>query len=459
MNLAHIISRFGMENGVVRYVAHYRTQGDTSRVRGTIIQAILVLFRREHNPLVGHVLRRGLYGRLVLQETDNGDGAARLRRYAAVLYVHDDGPVGDPGFPDGYLRRLRAADDTARSLPLTPARFLHRRSRFGRCDRGLRDLYAAGVRGRGLLFTQALYADPRPEGGAEVRDEGTFLRFYPHVHHDRFAVPQHVVGDLGSGLLRGRGAGWNLSGRRPDRDALDHRALRLLSGIFSPIISSLHAQGDRERLGVLYKDIARWIFTGAFGIFLAILLLAEDVLVLGFGERAATGALALVVVAFAQLFSASVGPTPRMLAMTDNQNVVMVATAAAALTGLAVSIALVWSAPTTEQKILGAAIGMASGIVTENTATLLAVRRRLGFWPYNLAWIKPLAAGLIAAAVAYGVALVLSLPAILALAVVGGVFGICYLALLLLFGLNETDKEFLQAFWDVAQRQLRRGRN
>jgi hypothetical protein len=42
-------------------------------------------------------------------------------------------------------------------------------------------------------------------------------------------------------------------------------------------------------------------------------------------------------------------------------------------------------------------------------------------------------------------------------AVVGAVFGAGYLALLLLFGLNETDREFLGAFRDVALRYLRRG--
>src|ERR687893_1625803 len=40
VNLGQIVSRFGMENGVVRYVAHHRARGDTPRVRGTIIQAI-----------------------------------------------------------------------------------------------------------------------------------------------------------------------------------------------------------------------------------------------------------------------------------------------------------------------------------------------------------------------------------------------------------------------------------
>src|SRR5918997_709933 len=40
LNLGQIVSRFGMENGVARYVAHHRARGDIPRVRGTIIQAI-----------------------------------------------------------------------------------------------------------------------------------------------------------------------------------------------------------------------------------------------------------------------------------------------------------------------------------------------------------------------------------------------------------------------------------
>jgi O-antigen/teichoic acid export membrane protein len=122
-----------------------------------------------------------------------------------------------------------------------------------------------------------------------------------------------------------------------------------------------------------------------------------------------------------------------------------------------VSILLIWTAPTPEGKILGAAIGMAAGIVTENTATLLAVRRRLGFWPYNLAWIKPLSAGLISAALAYLVGLFVPLPALPTIAAAGAVFGVAYLALLYLFGLSATDKEFLGAFWRVARRYLPSG--
>jgi len=141
-----------------------------------------------------------------------------------------------------------------------------------------------------------------------------------------------------------------------------------------------------------------------------------------------------------------------MLAMTGNQNLAMVATAAAAIVGLGTSFALV---PTLG--MLGAALGMAAAIITENTATMLAVKRRLGFWPYNRSWIKPLAAGLISAAAAYLAGAALPFSNVLAtIAVVGAVFGTGYLALLLLLGLNATDREFLGAFRDVALRYLRR---
>jgi O-antigen/teichoic acid export membrane protein len=181
-------------------------------------------------------------------------------------------------------------------------------------------------------------------------------------------------------------------------------------------------------------------------------LLSQQILTI-FGRGFTVGWTALIIVSAAQLYSSSVGPTPRMLAMTGNQNVAMFTTAAAALVGLGVSFALVPALG-----MLGAALGMAAAIVTENTGTMLAVRRRLGLLPYNWAWLKPLTAGLLSAAAAYLAELVLPLPGVLAtIAVVSAVFGLGYLLLLLLFGLTDTDREFLGAFHDVALRLLRRG--
>jgi O-antigen/teichoic acid export membrane protein len=42
VQVASILSQLGMDNGVVRYVAHHGAGGDTTRVRGTIIQSLAV---------------------------------------------------------------------------------------------------------------------------------------------------------------------------------------------------------------------------------------------------------------------------------------------------------------------------------------------------------------------------------------------------------------------------------
>ncbi len=41
---ANVLSQLGLDNGVVRYVAHYGTGGDTARVRGTLVQSLVVTF-------------------------------------------------------------------------------------------------------------------------------------------------------------------------------------------------------------------------------------------------------------------------------------------------------------------------------------------------------------------------------------------------------------------------------
>jgi O-antigen/teichoic acid export membrane protein len=230
------------------------------------------------------------------------------------------------------------------------------------------------------------------------------------------------------------------------------------SGIFSPIISGLHARQDTEEMGRLYKDVSRWIFTGAFALFLVLVVFAPEVMGI-FGEAFGAGVTALIIVAIAQLFSSSIGPAPRMLAMTDNQNYAMIATSAAAITGVIVSFILI---PRFE--VMGAAIGMATAIVVENTGTMSAVKWRLGYWPVNLMWLKPLTAGAVAGVVTYLLKVTLPLDAIFGLLpvpvswptimVLGGFLGVLYLGLLWLLGFSETDREFLGTFYKVAQRAV-----
>jgi O-antigen/teichoic acid export membrane protein len=450
VNGAQILSRFGMENGVVRYVAHHRAREDTPRVRGTIIQAMGVTLAL--SLVLSAVMFFGA-GFAAERFYDEPLMATVLRAFAFVLpfFVFMSMVVwATQGFQTvtyaSYVQQI-----------IRPALFLVLVGVF----------YLLGTQILGLI---AAYGISMLLGGLA----GVYYlrKLFPPLFDNKvparfetkelFAVSVPMSITTGAQYLNTWSAALILSAVAVGAPvAIFYNAARTatfltvvrfaFSGIFSPIISSFYARGELEDLGRLYKDVARWIFTGAFAMFLVIVVLADEILAL-FGKAATSGVTALIIVAVAQLYSSSVGPTPRMLAMTGNQNLAMYTTAAAAIIGLVISLALI---PNLE--VLGAAIGMASAIIVENTGTMLAVKQRLGFWPYNSGWIKPLAAGLGAAAVAYLVNLLAPLPAVLAIPVVGAILGVVYLALLLLFGLSGTDREFLGAFRDVALRYLRRG--
>ena len=455
VNGANILARFGMDNGVVRWVAHHREHGDDSLVLGTILQAIGVTFFI--SLALSLLMFFGAGAVAGFYDKPNLEPIVAVFAVALPFYTFMSMVLwATQGFQTvtyaSYVQQM-----------IRPAVQLALIGIFYFVLDGLIGVVIAYAVSMLLGCVVAVYflhklfpplLDRKVQPKYETRELFSVSVPMSVTTLAQYANNYAAIQILGFFAAAGPTGIFTLAARTATFLTLVRFAF---GGIFSPIISGYYARGEMDGLDKLYKDISRWIFTGGFPIFLVIIVLGEDVLSVikpAFGA----GWAALMIVAAAQLFSSSVGPTPRMLAMTGNQRVVMVATFLAALTGVVVSAALIRAAPTPEGKILGAAIGMASGIFTENAATLVAVRRRLGFWPYNIAWIKPLAAGLVAAAGAYAVKSFVDLGALPTIAIIGPVFGAIYLVLLLLLGLSDTDKEFLGAFWNVAKRTLNRVR-
>lgn len=449
---AQIISQFGLDNGVVRYVAHYRAQGDTARVRGTILQALGLTLVFSLVVAAAVFLGAGVVSN-VLNQPDL-EPVVRAFAFAVPFFALMSIICwATQGFqtvayatytqqmvrPLIYLLLVIAVYFVGASLVGVVAAYAASMA-VGVVVGAyfLRRLFPAilDLRVRPKFETRALFAVSVP---MSVSRATQYANNWTAILVLGIFQPAGVVGLFQAAF----------------RTATFATLVRFaFNGIFSPIISNLHSQGSTEDLSRLYKDVTRWTFTGAFAIFLLIVLLTAEILTVFGGREYAAGATALIIVAFAQLYSTSVGPANRMLAMTDNQTVLMIITTVGALTGVTVCFALVPAFG-----MIGAAIGAAAAILTENTAVVVFVRRRLGYWPYNLVFLKPLAAGVIGAALAYAAKLVLPVDSLLVtVGAVTAVFGISFLALLLLFGLNETDKEFLGAFRDVALRSLRRVR-
>jgi O-antigen/teichoic acid export membrane protein len=460
INGLQIVSRFGMENGVVRYVAHYREHEDEARVRGTIIMALLF-------PIVlSVVLSAALFfgaGFLATSGWLKENGAMMatvLRGFAFVLpfFVFMSMTAwATQGFKTvTYAAYIQQLIRPGLFLLFVGVCYVLGAKIFGVIAAYALAMLFAGL--VGLYYLRKLFPDLF-DRHAETRFEIKSL-FGVSIPMSITQGAQYLNNFSAILILTVFAAGppvglFNAAARTATFLTVVRFAF---SGIFSPIISGLHARQDTEEMGRLYKDVSRWIFTGALALFLVLVVFAPEVMGI-FGEAFGAGVTALVIVAIAQLYSSSIGPAPRMLAMTGNQNYAMIATSVSAITGVIVSLILI---PRFE--VMGAAIGMATAIIVENTGTMSGVKLRLGYWPVNIMWLKPLTAGAVAGVVTYLLKVTLPLDAIFGflpvpvsipiIMVLGGFMGVLFFGLLWLLGFSETDKEFLGTFYNVAQRAV-----
>lgn len=471
-NFVNIASQFGFDNGVVRYVSHYRAQGDDERVRGAIIQSVAIAF------CISLVLATAVFlGAGTLSELLNLPQAAPLMRlvaFALPFFVLMSIMVwATQGFQTvtyaTYVQQILRPLAYFVLVLAVYAAFLLSGSQGGQTPTwtiaGIYAGFALSMMAGVVLaayFLRKLYpplfdrnVKPKFETRALVAVSlpMSVQRITQYTNNWTGVI---VLAQFASASTVGI---YQAAFRTATLGTLVRYAF---NGIFSPIISNLYSRGETEDLRRLYKDVTRWTFTGALALFMPVILLAQEAL-LAFGgtELFASAWPALVLLSVAQLFSTFVGPSPRMLAMTDNQNVVLIASVAGAVTGVVGTLLL-----SPAFGLFGAAIGVSAALITENAISLTMVRRRFGFWPFTPEYFKPVAAALIAAAVAYGVKAGFSSLSIvpdgiiglgITILVTGIVFEVIYLGLLWIFGLSETDREFLNTYGQVIRRSLRRG--
>ena len=446
--LSNVLSMLGMNDGAVRYVSRYRAEGDVSRVRGTILTVLLVPF-------------------------------ALSLVFSALLFF-GAGFIANVVYGESFLETvLRAFSPsipffTLMGMALWATEGFHTVKYTAYVKQILRPLiglglvvlfYLLGVQVLGavaafglstvagaalaLYYLRRLFPDlfdrtapAKYETRELFRVSGPMAVNSLTTYTDLWAMTA-VLGIFASAREVGI---YNVANRTAILTGL---ALFAFSGIFSPMISALHRQGSMDQLGRLYKDVARWNFTGSLAIFTLTALLSRDILAV-FGEGFVRAWPALILISGAQLFSASVGLTGRVLVMTGHQTLVMWTRLGAAVASIAGGVAL---APS--YGILGAAVGTATGIVLVNAATLFFVERRLGFWPYGFEYLKPVTAALLAAGATALAKEFLPVPGGLpALAVFSVVFGAVFAGTIVALRLNDSDRRFLQAFWRAVRRNV-----
>jgi O-antigen/teichoic acid export membrane protein len=422
IQLSGILTRFGMDSGVIRYVAHYRTERDTSRVRGTILLALWTTFGVSLLLSVGIYLSAGFLAATVFDEPFLKTVLRLFSISLPFLTVMVMALSATQGFRTvkyrAYVYEIQQ--------PLLNLVFV---SAF----------YLAGGR---ILGAAVAYILSMAAGAALALYY--LRRIFPELF-DRNTPPKFEARELFSVSVPLVAA--DVTHRTATLSSLVLGAFR----IFWPMISDLYSRGQLEDLRDLYRDVSRWTFTGSLAVFLVTVLLAKDIMAV-FGPEFVSGWVAMVVVAGAQLFSSSVGHTGRILAMTGHQNTVMLATFGSGVTSIAASVALV-----PFYGMLGAGVAMAGGLVLLNIVTLVRVRQVLGVWPYNREYLKPLIAGLLAASGAFLLrSLAPTLTGLPAIGVFAPLFLMGFFGLLLVFGLNPSDRQLIAALWTAVRRTARR---
>lgn len=206
----------------------------------------------------------------------------------------------------------------------------------------------------------------------------------------------------------------------------------------APIVSGLYDQGKRVQLARFYQTMTKWTFTVNVPLFLIIQLFPGAILSI-FGREYVGGATALTILAWGNLVDAATGICGVVIDMTGKTGLKLVN--AIAVFGLLVGLNLLliprWG-------LVGAAVAAAIATTIRNLLPLAQVYVLYRMLPYNLSFLKPIAAGLAAWAAAWVVRRsFFSTESLLHTIVNVAILLAVYAGMILLLGLSEEDRAVL----------------
>lgn len=387
-SIAQVAGQFsilGLQNGLVRFVALYKGEGDTSRVKGTLLSAFsiaalaslavgillftasgLVATRVFTDPELGPVLRVFAVALpffvLLQMAAHSARGFQRMEYYVGVQHI--SWPI--------------------LNVSLVALAFLLGFRLMGALYGFL--LSAAATALLGLYFL-AKRLFPEGKGIAPLYEIRSLVRF---------SIPVVFIGF--GGIILGQAdrlmVGYFMSSQDVGiYDAAGRIAIQIsfiinsFNMAFAPMIADLYNRGQIPELGELFKRVTRWIVTLTLPLFLMLVLFPGIIMQL-FGGEFQEGSDALVALASAHLINAATGAVGFMLIMSGKQNVELANVLALAAVNIGLNI---WLIPL--YGILGAGIATGLSLALINIIRVVEVKRMIGIQPFSGKWLKPLAAG------------------------------------------------------------------
>ena len=316
--VASVLGQFGMDQSVVRHVAEYQAKNDSPRVRGFVLLALSASFA------LGLVLATAMFlgaGFLADRVFNKPFLEVVFRAFAVGVpfsAVSTVALVATQGLktmkPSTYVQQIL---QPIMNFVLIVVFYLLGMQILGAVAATVSSAVVGCVLAFYYLrrmFPNLLRADTPPIfEGRELFNVSVPMGIVNLTRNVSTWGAVAVVGVLSTAHDVGI---YNVAARMGGICAV---GLVAFSGIFNPIISDLYSRNLLDDLGSLYQDVCRWITALGFAPFLLTVLLAKDILAI-FGSEFVAGWPVLVLIAIAQMFSSSVGPTNRVLAMTASED-------------------------------------------------------------------------------------------------------------------------------------------
>jgi O-antigen/teichoic acid export membrane protein len=435
VGFAVIPSLFGLDTGIVRFVARAAAAGDERSARGSLQAGFAVVFVASilfaaAIWLLAPWIAESFFGKpdavVILRIVSLSLPAQALAR-ATMAAVQGLGVMRY----SAWLGILRRVVEFAAVLPLIAV--------------GLEAsaLAVAAVVSAWVSFVVSLFFLVRVHPHALVPARGA----WPWFRLLNFSGPQVLSGLLFSAIL------WTnvlLLGRF--RSAAEVGIYAVLGSLllpaavvstavgqmFAPRISVAEARGDMTTLAQMLKRVTHWNTAVSLPVFLALAVLSTAVLGI-FGDVYTAGATALAILAAGQLFNTAAGPLGQVLVMSGRQYLSMTNNAAVAGLNLMGGLFLI-----PRYGMTGAACATAASLTLVNLIKLAEVWILFRMGPFRRHTLRLFACGAAGAAAAVPVALV-SLSSSYALEAMIGVallFGV-YAASVWRFGLTAEDRELV----------------
>lgn len=154
--------------------------------------------------------------------------------------------------------------------------------------------------------------------------------------------------------------------------------------MFAPLVSGLHHRRNVDDLARLYRQSSHWILIASLPVVILLTVFGDLPMAL-FGREFSAAWGLLAILAVGQFINLAGGLAMQVLQMVGRQDDDL----AIVVGGLLLNVALnLWLVPA--HGATGAAVATTTAFAVLSLARLLAVRRRVGLWPYSRETLRPI---------------------------------------------------------------------